>query len=70
MANLLEEWTHLSNDLFNATSALEAAVSIVVARKESGCDSKPDRLLAARLARQRLNAVRAQIDLFLEEHVG
>ena len=69
MPSLHSQWLRIAEQLRDATAELDVAVSVVLAKRAAGGDPKPVQLEAIRLARQRVDDMRVQMDHFLDEHV-
>jgi hypothetical protein len=70
MANVHAEWQELTNRLNNATSDLEATLSIYLARKAAGGPCDLEQIAAIRTERQRVNNCRLALDQFLDQHIA
>ena len=69
MPSLHAQWLRIAEQLRDATSQRDLAVSGVLAKVATGINPKAVQLEAIRLARQRVDDVRALMDSFLDQHL-
>jgi hypothetical protein len=69
MPSLHSQWLRIAEQLRDATTQLDLAVSVVLAKVAADINPKAAQLEAIRLARRRVDDVRALMDGFLDQHL-